>query len=63
MKNIYKKKTLKIDLKILLLNFHFAMIYIIYKMLVLLKNDPNYLKDNSFISIIDFYFLKKLIFL
>ena len=30
------------------LNFSFVMIYIIRKMLVLLKNHPNYLKDNIF---------------
>ena len=36
------------DLKISLLNFSFAMIYIICKMLVLLKNYLNYLKDNIF---------------
>ena len=30
-----------------LLNFSFAMIYIICKMLVLLKNHLNYLKDNT----------------
>ena len=48
------------DSKILLLNFNFAMIYIIHKMLVLLKNYLNYLKENAFLkSIIDFYFLKK----
>ena len=35
------------DLKILLLNFNFVMIYIIHKMLALLKNHLNYLKDNS----------------
>ena len=29
------------DLKMSLLNFSFAMIYIIHKMLVLLKNHPN----------------------
>ena len=33
------------DLKMLLLNFNFAMIYIIHKMLALLKNQLNYLKD------------------
>ena len=48
------------DLKILFLNFSFVMIYISYKMLVvLLKNHLNYLKDNIFNffkeSIIDFY--------
>ena len=36
------------DLKILLLDFSFVMIYIIHKILVLLKNHPNYLKDNTF---------------
>ena len=36
------------DLKMLLLNFSFVMIYIIKKMLVLLKNHMNYLKDNIF---------------
>ena len=32
----------------LLLNFDFVMIYIIHKMLALLINDLNYLKDNIF---------------
>ena len=32
------------DLKLSLLNFSFAMIYIIHKMLALLKNHLNYLK-------------------
>ena len=36
------------DLKISLLNFSFVMIYIIHKMLLLLKNHMNYLKDNIF---------------
>ena len=36
------------DLKIFLLNFSFVMIYIIHKMLVLLKNHMNYLKDKVF---------------
>ena len=31
-----------------LLNYNFAMIYIIYKMLALLKNNLNYLKDSIF---------------
>ena len=35
-------------LKMLLLNFSFVMIYIIHKMVVLLKNDLNHLKDNIF---------------
>ena len=36
---------LLVDLKMLPLNFNFSMIYTIYKMLVLLKNHVNYLKD------------------
>ena len=36
------------ELKIPLLNFSFVMIYIIHKILVLLKNRLNYLKDNIF---------------
>ena len=36
------------DLEISLLSFRFAMIYIIDKMLILLKNHLNYLKDNIF---------------
>ena len=36
------------DLKMSLLNFSFIMIYIIQKMLVLLKNHLNYFKDNIF---------------
>ena len=40
----YKKINLLKDLKMSLLNFSFAMIYIIYKMLVLLKNHLNFLK-------------------
>ena len=31
-----------------LLNYNFAMIYIIYKMLALLKSNLNYLKDSIF---------------
>ena len=42
------------DLKILHLSFSFAMIYIIHKMLVLLKNHLNYLKD----KILEFFFIK-----
>ena len=41
------------DLRISLLNFNFAMIYIIHKILVLFKNHLNYLKD------IFKFFLKK----
>ena len=48
------------NLKMSLLNFSFVMIYIIYKILVLPKNNPNNLKDSIFEfflrSIIDFYF-------
>ena len=36
------------DLKISLLNFNFFIIYIINKMLVLLKNLMNFLKDSIF---------------
>ena len=36
------------DLKMSLLNFNFFMIYIMHKMLVLIKNDLNYLKDSIF---------------
>ena len=36
------------DLRISLLNFNFAMIHIIHKILVLIKNQMNYLKDNIF---------------
>ena len=52
-KKIYKKITKKIikmdlleDLKMSLLNFSFVMIYIIHKILALLENHLNYLKDN-----------------
>ena len=48
------------NLKMSLLNFNFVMIYIIHKMLVLLKSHLNYLKDSIFEcfirSIIAFYF-------
>ena len=52
------------DLRTSLLNLNFIMIHIIRKILVLIKNHMNYLKDNVFDfflrSIIDFYvFLKK----
>ena len=36
------------DLKMSLLNLSFVIIYIIHKMLVLIKNNPNYLKDSIF---------------
>ena len=36
------------DLKMSLLNFNFVMIYIIHKMLVLLKNNMNYHTDSIF---------------
>ena len=51
-KRIYKK----MDLRVLLLSFNFFMIYIIHKILVVIKNHLNYLKD-----IIFDFFLKKLI--
>ena len=34
------------DLRRPLLNFNFVIVYIIHKILVLLKNNLNYLKDN-----------------
>ena len=69
LKKIIKKMSkmdLLEDLKKSLLNFNFAMIYLIHKILVLLKNDLNYLRDNiskCFLrSIINFYFLNKYFF-
>ena len=47
-KKNYKRTDLLKDLKLSLLNFSFVMIYIIQKMLALLKNHLNYLKDNIF---------------
>ena len=45
------------------LNFDFVMVYVIHKILVLLKNHLSYLKDNIFEcilrSITDFFFFKK----
>ena len=37
-----------LDLKMSLLSFSLVIIYIIHKILVLLKNHLNYLKDNIF---------------
>ena len=42
------------DLRITLLNFNFVMIHIIYKILVLIKDHMNDLKDNIF----EFFFKK-----
>ena len=42
------------DLRVLLLNFNFAMISIIHNILVLIKNHLNYRKDNIF----EFFFKK-----
>ena len=55
------------DLKTSLLNFNFVMIYIIHKMLALLKNHLNFLKDSIFECFFKEYhrlliFLKTLIF-
>ena len=55
------------DLKMSLLNFNFVMIYIIHKMLVLIKNNLNYLKDSIFECFFKecnrlLIFFKKLIF-
>ena len=36
------------DLRISILNFNFVMIHIIHRILVLIKNHMNYLKDNIF---------------
>ena len=36
------------DLKVSLLNFNFVIIYIIHKMLLLLKNHQKYLKNSIF---------------
>ena len=43
-------------LKMSLLHFNFVMIYIIYKMLILLQNNLNYLKD----SILEYFFKDKI---
>ena len=55
------------NLKMSLLNFIFVMIYIIHKMLVLIKNNLNYLKGNIFRMLFKEYerlliFFKKIIF-
>ena len=54
------------DLRISLLNSNLAVIHIIHKILVLIKNHMNYLKDNIFEFFLRkynrLYFLKKLIF-
>ena len=44
----YKKQNFLNDLRKLLLSFSFAMIYKIYKILVLIKNYLHYLKSNTF---------------
>ena len=49
------------DLKMLLLNFSFVIIYIFHKMILLLKNYLHYLKDNI-LSIIELYFIEKVNF-
>ena len=36
------------DLRMSVLNFNFVMIHIIHKILVLIKNQLNYLRDNIF---------------
>ena len=54
------------NLKMSLLNFNLVMVYIINKILVLLKNDLNYLKDSIFEFLLKKYnrllFLFKLFF-
>ena len=47
-KNVLKNLDILEDLRMSLLNFNFVMIYIIHKMLALLKNHLNFLKDNIF---------------
>ena len=42
------------DLRVSLLNFNFAMIYLIHKILVFIKNDLNYLQ----VHIFEFFFRK-----
>ena len=53
-REIYKKMDLLENSKMSFLNFNFFMINIIHKMLLLLKNHLNYLKD----SIFDCFFKK-----
>ena len=54
------------DLRISLLNSNLVVIHIIHKILVLIKNHMNYLKDNIFEFFLRkynrLYFLKKLFF-
>ena len=45
---IYKKMDLLKNLEMSLLNINIVMIYIIHKILVLIKNNMNYLKYNIF---------------
>ena len=47
-KENYKKMALLGDLKMALFNFNFVVIYIIYKMFVLIKINLNYVKDSIF---------------
>ena len=44
------------------LNFNFLMIYIIHKILVLLKNHLNYLKDNIFECFFNALMLFRMVF-
>ena len=48
----YKKMNLLKNSKFPLLSFNFFLIYIIHEMLVLIRNNMNYLKDDR--SMIDF---------
>ena len=47
-KKNYKRMDLLEDLKISLLNFNFVMIYIVHKVLILIKSNLNYLKNCIF---------------
>ena len=54
------------DIKMSLLSFNFVMIYIIHKMLLLLKNHVNYLRNSifeCFLRRVIFFLLKKAFFL
>ena len=44
------------DLNIFLSHFNFVMVYMIHKMLVLIKNSLNYLQDSVFKCFLNEYF-------
>ena len=59
-KKLFEKKLYKMDLledlKTLLLSFNFCIIHIIHKMLALLKNHLNNLKNSIFECILNFFY-------